>query len=346
MPPGQPTPVNEQLDGEAALSVSVIVAAYNAETLLPRCLTALERQTLPRSAYEIIVVDDGSTDETGAVAKDAGVSVLRIPHAGAAAARNAGVAAASGSIVVFTDADCEPTPNFLERLIEPILSDPAVSGSRGVYRTRQKGLVARFIQVEYEERYERIAHIETKSGSINALDTSYAAYRRHDFLKAGGFDIRFASAAGEDHELSFRMAEAGHVFRYTPLAAVYHWHVDSFVAYARRKFRIGYWKAFVTRQHPSYALNDSHMPQSLKVQIVLAGLLWLSLLAWLVWPGAGWLALGLGLLFVLSAIPFLRLTARRDPAVLWVALPLLFVRASASGLGFSWGLLHGVKQQR
>ena len=332
------TPTNSDPD----LQASVIVPAYNAAHVLPRCLDALEQQTLPRTAYEIIVVDDGSQDETAAIATARGARLLEVEHAGAAAARNAGVEIAHAPIVVFTDADCEPVPDFLERILEP-LADPAVSGARGVYRSRQKKLVARFVQLEYEERYRRIAHFDEKYGSINALDTSYAAYRRQAFLEAGGFDTRFASAAGEDHELSFRMAEAGHVFRFAPLAAVYHWHVESVRAYAFRKARMGYWKAFLTRQHPSYALNDSHMTQSLKLQIVFAGLFWISLVAWLIWPWAGWLALGLGLLFVLSALPFLRLAARRDPAVLWVALPLLFVRATASGAGFSWGLLHSGK---
>jgi len=322
---------------------SVIIPAYNAAHILPRCLDALERQTLARTAYEIIVVDDGSQDETVAIANERGARVLQIEHSGAAAARNAGVEMAHAPIVVFTDADCEPTPDFLERVLDP-LADANVSGARGVYRTRQEKLVARFVQLEYEERYHRIAHFDEKFGSINAMDTSYAAYHRQAFLEAGGFDTRFASAAGEDHELSFRMAEAGHVFRFAPLAAVYHWHVESARAYAFRKARMGYWKAFLTRQHPSYALNDSHMTQSLKLQIVFAGLFWISLLIWLVWPWAGWLALALGLLFVLSALPFLRLAAQRDPPVLWVALPLLFIRATASGAGFSWGMLHSGKE--
>ena len=332
------TPTNSDTE----LQVSIIIPAYNAARILPRCLDALERQTLSRASYEIIVVDDGSQDETVAIANERGARVLQIEHSGAAAARNAGVEIAHAPIVVFTDADCEPAPDFLERIIEP-LADPAVSGARGVYRSRQKKLIARFVQLEYEERYQRIAHFDEKFGSINAMDTSYAAYRRQAFLEAGGFDTRFASAAGEDHELSFRMAEAGHVFRFAPLAAVYHWHVESFRAYAFRKARMGYWKAFLTRQHPSYALNDSHMTQSLKLQIVFAGLFWISLLGWLVWAWFGWLALGLALLFVLSALPFMRLAVQRDPAVLWVALPLLFVRATASGAGFSWGLLHSGK---
>ena len=322
-----------------SLRASVIIPAYNAAATLPRCLAALKKQSLPPDRYEIIVVDDGSNDNTAEIAENAGVRVVHGRHAGAAAARNAGVAAAGGEIVVFTDADCEPAPDFLEKLLAPLTADE-VSGSRGIYKCRQDALVARFIQLEYEERYRRIAHIADEHGTVNALDTSYCCYRRQAFLAAGGFDTRFASAAGEDHELSFRMAEAGHIFRFVPDAIVYHWHVESAWAYARRKFRIGFWKAFLSRQHPDYLLKDSHMTQSVKIQIALAGLLILSLAASVIWPLAAWLALLWALLFVLSALPFLKMVAQHDPAVLPVALPLLLVRATASGAGFCWGLLR------
>lgn len=326
------------------LRASVVISAYQAAADLPRCLSALQHQTLPLDEYEIIVVDDGSTDNTAGVAEAAGARVLRLKHGGPAAARNAGAAIAYAPILVFTDADCEPAPEFLERMLESFAA-PVVSGARGVYRSQQKGLVARFVQLEYEERYQRIAHYELKHHTINALDTSYCAYRRDVFQEAGGFDTRFLGAAGEDHELSYRLAEAGHVFKLNQQAAVYHRHVDSFSAYARRKFRIGFWKAFLTRQHPSYAVADAHTTQSLKLQIALTAAMWLALLAWVLWPPMGWLCLGITLLFLISTAPFLAAVLRRDPAVLIVALPLLFIRAAASGLGFAWGLLKARPQQ-
>ncbi len=321
------------------LRASVIIAAYNAARDLPRCLAALAQQTLPHDEFEVIVVDDGSSDNTASLAETAGAWVLRLAHNGPAAARNAGAGIARAPIVVFTDADCEPVPDFLERLLEPFAA-PVVSGARGVYRSQQKAVVARFIQLEYEERYHRIAHVEKVRGTVNALDTSYAAYRLEVFLEAGGFDTRFRGAAGEDHELSYRLTEQGHIFRLSPQAAVYHRHVTSFRGYARRKFRIGYWKAFLTRQHPGYAVADSHTTQSLKVQIVVLGLLIPVLLAMLVWPLAGWAVLALAVVFVLTALPFLVLVAQKDPAVLVVALPLLVVRAAAAGAGFVWGMLR------
>jgi len=324
------------------LRASVVIPAYNAESILQQCLKALESQTIPADQYEVIVVDDGSSDGTAELAQRAGARVLQLEHQGPAAARNAGAEAARADIVVFTDADCEPAPDFLEQILA-VFDAPVVSGARGVYRTQQRSLVARFVQLEYEERYQRIARIEAEKGSVDALDTSYAAYRRQVFLEAGGFDTRYLHAAVEDHELSFRLAKAGHIFRFVPAAVVYHNHVDSIGRYARRKFKIGYWKAFLTRQYPEYALHDAHTTPSLKLQILVAAMLPLVALAWLFWPAAGWIALGLALIFLFSSFPLLSLIYRRDKAVLLVAIPMLLVRAYASGLGFFWGLVHGPK---
>ena len=322
------------------LRASVIIPAYNAEDVLPRCLRALEHQTIPQDQYEVIVIDDGSADRTAELAEAGGARVLRVNHVGPAAARNAGAELARSDIIVFTDADCEPAPDFLERILDPF-DAPVVSGARGVYRTQQSSLVARFVQLEYEERYQRIVRVEAEQGTVDALDTSYAAYRRDVFLEAGGFDARFLHAAVEDHELSFRLAHEGHIFRFVPAAAVYHWHVDSVRQYARRKFRIGYWKAFLAKQQPDYALHDAHTTQSLKVQILLAALLPLALLAWPFWSGAGWVVLAIALAFLISSLPLLKLIFQRDKQVLLIALPMLLVRAYASGLGFFWGLVHG-----
>ena len=96
--------------------VSVIIPARNAARTLGETIEALERQTLPRQSYEVIVVDDRSTDETGALARASGlVRLVEMPRRGGSyAARNLGLQHARGGVIAFTDADCHPMDDWLE----------------------------------------------------------------------------------------------------------------------------------------------------------------------------------------------------------------------------------------
>lgn len=315
--------------------ISVIIPAYNAEDTLGSCLTALQVQSLACDQYEIIVVDDGSTDQTEEVARQYGVRLIHQPNAGPAAARNRGAQAAQGELLLFTDADCEPVPDWIERMVEPF-HDPDVAGAKGVYRTRQKELVARFVQREYEDKYIRMS----RQDCIDFVDTYSAAYRRDVFLANGGFDALFPTASVEDQELSFRLARKGYRLVFAPVAAVYHRHDTSLSEYWRRKFGIGYWKALLLRWHPERAVRDSHTPQVLKVQIGLEGLLGLFLFLAPFWALAHWPALAVAALFVLTTAPFLGRVARQDPAVAAVSPFLLVWRALALGAGLAAGFLR------
>ena len=122
--------------------------------------------------------------------------------------------------------------------------DPTVAGAKGEYQTCQRELVARFVQQEYQDRYDRMA----RQSQIDFVDTYSAAYRRNIFLAAGGFDTTFPTASVEDQEFSFRLEEQGHRLVFVPGAIVYHQHDRSVGEYVRRKYRIGFWKALVTRR--------------------------------------------------------------------------------------------------
>jgi glycosyltransferase involved in cell wall biosynthesis len=315
--------------------VSVIVPAYNAEATLGRCLVALQHQT--RSPDEIIVVDDGSSDGTAELARRHGVRVVRQVNAGPAAARNAGAQAAQGDLLLFTDADCAPVRDWVERLIAPF-SDPAVAGAKGVYRTVQAEPLARFVQIEYEDKYDRMRGRER----IDFVDTYSAAYRRDLFLQVGGFDTTFPTASVEDQEFSFRLAEAGHWLVFVPDAFVVHIHDRTLAEYIRRKFWIGYWKALVTRRYPSKLARDSHTPQILKAQMLLAGIGGSLLAASAVlrrarlahWGFNSWIILEL------TTLPLFCKAWSKDRAVAVMVPFLLFVRAWALGLGFLLGSLR------
>jgi glycosyltransferase involved in cell wall biosynthesis len=157
-------------------AISVVIPAFNAEATLAGCLQSLAAQREPHPPFEIIVVDDGSDDGTARIAESFGVRLLRTPHRGAAYARNCGVTHSQGDILLFTDADCEPAPDWMQALSRPF-EDPAVAGARGVYRSTQTSLVARFVQYEYWNKYRGL-----RSGQrIDFVDTYSAGYRKSIF---------------------------------------------------------------------------------------------------------------------------------------------------------------------
>ena len=320
--------------------VSVIVPALNARQTLEQCLTALCAQTFERGEYEIILVDDGSTDATQEVAaRFPQVRLIRTEHRGAAAARNLGAHQARGELLLFTDADCEPTPQWIETL-SATFANPQVVGAKGTYRTRQRELVARFVQLEYEEKYAWMRRVET----IDFIDTYSAAYRREVFLANNGFDESFPTASVEDQEFSFRLAEQGRVMVFVPEAVVYHRHAASLAAYARRKFRIGYWKVLVHRRHPGKMLRDSHTPPTLKIQMGLClGIVGAAIAA--LFAPALWLLVGaLVAVFVVSAIPLIVFIAGRDAPVALTAPFLILLRASALGAGWVAGSMMWLRK--
>lgn len=315
--------------------ISVIIPVHNGGRTLPACLEALQLQTRPPD--EIIVVDDGSTDDTVAVAVRCGVTVMSQDRAGPAAARNRGARAARGSLLLFTDADCAPASTWVARMAAPF-TDPTVAGAKGEYRTCQRELVARFVQQEYQDRYDRMVG----QPRIDFVDTYAAAYRRDLFLKAGGFDPTFPTASVEDQEFSFRLAGQGYRLVYVPGAIVFHQHDCTLAEYWRRKYWIGFWKALVTRRYPSKLARDSHTPPVLKLQLGLAALGGTLLLAGVV-TGRRGLGRGGGLawgLLWLSGFSFYKKIWQRDAPVLAVAPVLLLVRAWSLGLGFLLGNLR------
>lgn len=314
--------------------LSVIVPAWNAEKTLPLCLEALERQTVARDRCEVIVIDDGSADRTAEIARQFPAVYHFQENQGPAAARNKGASLAQGSLIFFTDADCVPDPTWLEAMAAPF-ARPEVAAVKGAYRTEQQGIVTRFAQVEFEERFAMLE----KRDSIDMVDTYSAGFRKEIFEQLGGFDTRFPEANNEDTEFSYRMAEQGCRMMFAPKAVVRHLnHPDSLRRYFRLKFGRGFWRMMVYRMFPGKMFKDSYTPQTLKLQILAllcaaAGLFLLPC-----FPRLGAAAAAVSLLcFLLLTIPFAVFAFRRDRVVALLSPLLLALRAAALGSGALWG---------
>lgn len=250
---------------ENRVRFSVIIPAYNARASIGECLSSLGRQAISPELYEIIVVDDGSTDNTADMVANYDVNYIHQNNQGPASARNKGASLASGEIILFIDSDCVPAHWWLEEMLKPFEQNAMVSGVKGAYRTVQKSITARFAQAEFEDRY---ALLETHE-YIDMVDTYSAAFNKKLFIEAGGFDETFPCANNEDTELSYRLAVQGNKFVFNPDAIVYHQHPESLFQYLRTKFWRGYWRMAVYAKYPGKAIKDTYTPNVLKVQTLL-----------------------------------------------------------------------------
>ncbi|MBF0368614.1 MAG: glycosyltransferase [Magnetococcales bacterium] len=322
------------------LIVSVVVPAFNAENHIRGCLEALLNQSQPAESFEIIVVDDGSTDQTGEIIRSFPVSYFHQENQGPAAARNRGAGQARGEVILFTDSDCVPEPDWIVEMLKPF-QNPEVAAVKGAYITRQREWVARFSQLEFEERFEMLSGVE----AIDMVDTYSAGFRREIFQGMKGFDISFPVANNEDTELSYRMVAAGHRMVFNPKAVVAHLnHPNSAWGYYKLKFGRGYWRMVVYRRFPDKMLKDTYTPKALKLQVLFLGALLGTLPLWWLFPHWGWLVPALfSLPLLLLILPFSITALKKDFPAGLITPFMLLVRAGAIGGGVFWALLRAKK---
>jgi glycosyltransferase involved in cell wall biosynthesis len=313
--------------------ISVIIPAYNSEHSIGECLRALKEQQLGE-AFEIIVVDDGSTDSTASIVQQAkGVKLVQQKNAGPAKARNAGAEAAKGRIIVFTDSDCAPEKSWLKEMVAPF-EDENVAGVQGAYKTRQKELIARFVQLEIEDRYERMK----KAKKLDWIGSYAAAYRHGVFVKEKGYDEKFPMASGEDPDLSYSLSEKGYKLVFNQRAIVYHNHPTSLPKYLKTKFFRSYWRVMLYNKHREKIAKDSYTPQNLKLQIAAIGIAFVSLLATPFSQLAPYAFAAAVLLLAIALAPFTIFALRRDFAA-GIAAPAIMVLRSfvfVAGLGYAF----------
>lgn len=316
-------------------SVSVIIPAYNAEKTIENCLNAVLKQKYPRNKYEVIVVNDGSTDRTKEIVSKFPVRLINQKNAGPAKARNRGVRNAKANIVVFIDSDCVPGSTCLKNLVAS-LSDLEIVGVSGTYRTKNKdSFMARFTGYEIEQRHNKMK----EKSMIDFIGTFNCAYRRNIFLQFGGFNTKFRTSSGEDPDLSYRISKRGYKLVFQPSAYVYHFHPNSLKKYLRQKFWRAYWKVFLYSIHKEKIFGDVYTPRTLFFQILFTGIFIFSL------PLTSWsqffiilslFSLFLIFLFNLSLIKFIW---SKEKLMAILTLPIVFLRNLVSLIAILYGVL-------
>ncbi|KXB07004.1 hypothetical protein AKJ52_01170 [candidate division MSBL1 archaeon SCGC-AAA382C18] len=212
--------------------VSIVIPTYNRRNLLKLCLRSLVQQSYPEKRYEILVIDDGSTDGTLKLLRKLEKKIpnlffYRGKGNGPGSARNIGIRKSEGEIVFFTDDDCELPKNWIERFVDFYREHPGVGGVGGYLEADDK-IIKSNIFAEYEsymsrlnyglgETQEYIGGFETPAGG-----TGNMSYKREVLKEVGGFDESFPVASGEDADLKMRIILNGHNIAYLPVKAIHH----------------------------------------------------------------------------------------------------------------------------
>jgi glycosyltransferase involved in cell wall biosynthesis len=201
------------------LYFSIVIPTYNRLPILQKCLQALEQQTYGGD-YEVVVVDDGSSDRTIEWLNSAQLSHVRLieqAHKGPAAARNLGVEQAQGDTIIFIDSDLVVTPVFLQAHADGLAQGQRELGSDCLFTYGRVINTANF-----EEPTAEPYKVTDYSAAFFA--TGNVAIARHWLLAAGLFDAGFSLYGWEDLELGVRLKKLGLKLIKVPEAVGYHWH--------------------------------------------------------------------------------------------------------------------------
>lgn len=232
--------------------VSVVVCAYNAADTLEDNLSSLEKLTYPD--YEVILVNDGSRDRTSEIGHaHAGVRVIDIPNGGLSAARNVGLAAATGTIVAYTDADTRVDRDWLTFLVQPFLrSDVVGSGGPNVVPADDPPIAQCIARAPGGP-----THVLLDDRIAEHVPGCNMAFRRDALLAIGGFNPIYLRA-GDDVDVCWRLQARGWKIGFAAAALVWHHHRSSVKAYWRQQVGYGEGERWLLAHHPEKFL-DGHM---------------------------------------------------------------------------------------
>ena len=223
--------------------ISVVVCTHNGDGTLRECLSGLRALRYPD--YEVIVVSDGSTDESAPIAREHGYCLIEHDHIGLAAARNAGLEAATGEIVAYIDDDACPDPDWLTYLADSFTTEDWAGVGGPNVPPRDANIVAEAVA----RAPGGPTHVLTSDREAEHIPGCNMAFRRSDLVSIGGFDPRFR-AAGDDVDVCWRLRDRGARLGFNCAAMVWHRRRSSIRGYWRQQRGYGAAEALLERKWP------------------------------------------------------------------------------------------------
>ena len=223
--------------------ISVVVCTYNGESTLRECLEGLRRLQYPN--YEVIVVNDGSTDATNEIVREYGFRLISTKNRGLSAARNTGLQAATGEIVAYTDSDCCPDPHWLTYLAATFLATDYAGVGGPNLAPPGDGHIAECVA----NAPGGPVHVLLSDQEAEHIPGCNMAFRKSSLEAIGGFDPQFR-AAGDDVDVCWRLQQRGWTLGFSPAAMVWHHRRDSVRAYWNQQKGYGKAEALLERKWP------------------------------------------------------------------------------------------------
>ncbi|HEX8968245.1 MAG TPA: glycosyltransferase [Chloroflexota bacterium] len=242
-------PLSSEIDWPG---VSVVVCSYNGARTIRDCLEGLRRLEYPR--FEVIVVDDGSTDATAAIAGEYGFRLISTPNRGLSSARNTGIQAASGEIVAFIDDDAFPDPHWLTYLATAFARGDFAGVGGPNLPPAGDGPIAECVA----NAPGGPMHVLLSDREAEHIPGCNMAFRRASLLEIGGFDPQFR-VAGDDVDLCWRLQQRGGRLGFSPAAVVWHHRRNSVHAYWRQQVGYGKAEALLARKWPQKYNSVGHL---------------------------------------------------------------------------------------
>ena len=231
--------------------ISVVVCTHNGAATIAECLEGCTALDYPN--FEVLVIDDGSTDRTAEIAADFDVRVISTQNSGLAAARNVGLRHASGEIVAYLDDDASPDPDWLRYLAAGFMTTPhAAIGGPNV--PPADGFLADCIA----KAPGGPIHVLVSDREAEHIPGCNMAFRREALEQLGGFDARFR-IAGDDVDICWQLQNAGWTIGFAPAAMVWHRRRRSIRAYARQQREYGKAEALLERKWPERYNRGGHV---------------------------------------------------------------------------------------